>query len=150
MVFILLVAIFLLWERDLFLKVDYSLLATFIAFFLFVDNFSRLPGVTGYLYNALAGQEKTFLIGLLSSQVISNVPAAILLANFSGNYRELLWGVNVGGLGTLIASLASLISYKLYRKEFPGCNYLLKFHLVNFGGLVCFTAFMHFYICFWK
>jgi len=86
------------------------------------------------------------LAGVLSSQLISNVPAAILLANFSGAYKELLWGVNVGGLGTLIASLASLISYKLYTKEYPGRDYLISFHKVNLLGLALFIGMVCIYL----
>ncbi len=127
--------VILFFDRDIFLKVDYFLLGTFVAFFLFVGSISRLPGITETLSLLLSAKGSTFLCGALSSQVISNVPSAVLLANFSGNYPELLWGVNVGGMGTLIASLASLISYKIYCKEYPATGYMIKFHAVNFAGL---------------
>jgi len=123
-------------DRDIFGKIDYFLLGTFVAFFLFVGSISQLPGLTTTIAGLLSGEGHTFLWGVLTSQIISNVPAALLLANFSGNYRELLWGVNVGGLGTLIASLASLISYKIYAREYPANKYMLKFHVVNFAGLL--------------
>jgi len=130
------ILLILLLDRDLLLKIDYLLLATFIAFFLFVGNIAHLPGLTRTITALLAGEGHTFLGGVLASQVISNVPAAVLLANFSSDYPELLLGVNVGGLGTLIASLASLISYKLYSREYPAAGYLWRFHAVNFAGLI--------------
>ena len=103
----------LLWKEEILLKkVDYGLLLTFVAFFIFIGNMGRVEIVREFLSQILAGRE--MIIGFLSSQVISNVPAAILLAGFTGDYVKLLWGVNIGGLGTLIASLASLISYKFF------------------------------------
>ncbi len=132
-------------DKGLFLKIDYLLLATFIAFFLFVGNVSHLPGITKSMSTLLMGEGRTFLGGVLASQVISNVPAAVLLANFSTDYPELLLGVNTGGMGTLIASLASLISYKIYCKEYPAKGYLLKFHIVNFAGLFFLSAVI--YLC---
>lgn len=138
--------IILLFDRDIFLRIDYFLLGTFIAFFLFVSSLSHLAGVTETMSRVLSGEGHTFLWGSLVSQIISNVPAAILLANFSGNYRELLLGVNVGGMGTLVASLASLISYKLYCREYPGAAYLVKFHVVNFSGLIILTSLFYFYL----
>jgi Na+/H+ antiporter NhaD/arsenite permease-like protein len=138
--------IILFLDRDIFLRIDYFLLGTFIAFFLFVSSLSHLAGVTETMSRLLLGEGHTFLWGSLVSQIISNVPAAILLANFSGNYRELLLGVNVGGMGTLVASLASLISYKLYCKEYPGTAYLVKFHAVNFSGLIILTSLFYLYL----
>jgi len=103
----------LLWKEEILLKkVDYGLLLTFVAFFIFIGNMGRVEIVREFLSQILAGRE--MIIGFFSSQVISNVPAAILLAGFTGDYVKLLWGVNIGGLGTLIASLASLISYKFF------------------------------------
>lgn len=112
-----------LWvsRKDVFLplKVDYSLLLTFVAFFVFIGNMGRIPLVTEVLERILKGQE--MILGFVCSQVISNVPAAILLSGFTTNYPALLRGVNIGGLGTLIASLASLISYKFFAQE-SGAN----------------------------
>lgn len=102
-------------ERWLPLSVDYSLLLTFVAFFVFIGNMGRIGIVRDVLSEILTGQE--LMIAFFCSQVISNVPAAILLSGFSKNYPMLLQGVNIGGLGTLIASLASLISYKFYAQE---------------------------------
>lgn len=96
-------------------KVDYGLLFTFVAFFIFIGNMGRIGWVKELLEKALGGNE--LLLGFAGSQVISNVPAAILLSEFTKNYAALLQGVNIGGLGTLIASLASLISYKFYAEE---------------------------------
>ncbi|NLT95154.1 MAG: anion transporter [Clostridia bacterium] len=135
-----LLVIFIL-DRDLFLKIDYYLLGTFGAFFVFVGNLTQIFNDINNVINMLmAGNGHTFFLGVVFSQLISNVPAAILLANFSGQYQELLWGVNIGGMGTLVASLASLISYKLYTKDYSAKDYLIKFHIVNFAGLIFFSS----------
>ena len=118
-------------NRPLLLKADFGLLATFVFFFLFIGNMGRLPAVSGLLSRILSGHE--LLIGVLSSQIISNVPSALLLSGFTAELRPLLVGVNLGGLGTLIASLASLISYKQYAQT-ENCRkgaYLLAFTAVN-------------------
>ena len=103
-------------DRKVLTQVDYCLLLTFIAFFIFTGNMGNISVVRDTLQQLVAGKE--LAIGVLSSQAISNVPAALLLSGFTSNYRELLIGVNLGGLGTLIASMASLISYKLFAKEY--------------------------------
>lgn len=100
----------------LLLKVDYSLLLTFAGFFIFTSNISSIAEVQNFLKNALNSSFNTFFASLGLSQIISNVPAALLLSNFTENSKILLAGVNVGGLGTIVASLASVISYKLYQK----------------------------------
>lgn len=102
----------LLFERTLFFRVDYGLLLTFVCFFIFIGNMGRMPAVSRLLEQLLDGNELLAAAGF--SQFISNVPAAILLSGFTDNGSALLLGVNIGGLGTLIASLASLISYKYY------------------------------------
>lgn len=99
-------------DRRLLAKADYGLLLTFIFFFVFIGNMKNIPAISTFLSELVAGREMT--IGILLSQVISNVPAAMLLSGFTMKFDELLLGVNLGGLGTLIASMASLISYKLY------------------------------------
>ena len=104
-------------NRRLYLEVDYFLLFTFLFFFIFVGNLKRIPLVSEALISAVKGRE--LLTGVLASQVISNVPAAILLSGFTDRIQPLLTGVNLGGLGTLIASLASLISYKIVTREYP-------------------------------
>ena len=103
-------------DRPVLKQVDYNLLFTFIAFFIFTGNMGNIAAIREALQQLVAGRE--LFIGILSSQAISNVPAALLLSGFTSDYRELLIGVNVGGLGTLIASMASLISYKLFAKEY--------------------------------
>lgn len=103
-------------DRKVLTQVDYCLLLTFIAFFIFTGNMGNISVVRDTLQQLVAGKE--LAIGVISSQAISNVPAALLLSGFTSDYRELLIGVNLGGLGTLIASMASLISYKLFAKEY--------------------------------
>ena len=104
-------------NRKLYLSVDYFLLLTFLCFFIFIGNMKRIPEVNELLIAMVQGRE--LLTGILASQVISNVPAAILLSGFSRDFSGLLTGVNLGGLGTLIASLASLISFKFFAREYP-------------------------------
>ena len=103
-------------DRPVLKQVDYCLLFTFIAFFIFTGNMGNITVVKETLQQLVAGRE--LVIGVVASQAISNVPAALLLSGFTSDYRELLIGVNIGGLGTLIASMASLISYKLFAKEY--------------------------------
>ena len=102
-------------NRSLFGKVDYFLLLTFLCFFIFIGNMKRIPEISSALASLVQGKE--LWAGILTSQVISNVPAAILLSGFAGNFSLLLTAVNLGGLGTLVASMASLISFKFYTVE---------------------------------
>lgn len=128
---LILLAVLLPFNRRLLYKADYGLLFTFLFFFLFIGNMGRIPVIVDFLRSVLTGHE--LFLSIAASQVISNVPAAILLSGFTGNYLSLLAGVNIGGLGTLIASLASLISYKQYAKT-AGCHkgrYLLRFTGLN-------------------
>ena len=130
----------LLCARGLFRQVDYALLATFVCFFVFAGNVGRIEAVRAALESLMrAGAYGT---SLLASQVISNVPAAVLLAGFTDNWRALLAGVNIGGLGTPIASLASLISLKLYlRAEHASLpRYLAVFTAANAAGLAVLSA----------
>ena len=131
------VTLALLWRsRALFAGVDYSLIFTFIFFFIFVGNLKHLTAVEHWIAGMMAGHDR--LVGVLVSQVISNVPAAMLLSGYSGNLRELIVGVNLGGLGTLIASMASLISYKQVANRYPQekQKYLLLFTILNVAFLV--------------
>ena len=98
-------------------KVDYFLLLTFIAFFIFIGNMGRIPAFADFLAKAVEGREVP--VAILASQAISNVPAALLLSGFSDHYKALIIGVNLGGMGTLIASMASLISYKYVARLIP-------------------------------
>lgn len=127
-------------DRRLFLSVDYFLLLTFVCFFLFIGNAEQIPAVSELLRAFLRDRE--LLLGTLFSQVISNVPAAILLSGFTDKVRELLYGVNVGGLGTLIASLASVISYRLYGNSKGASKgaYLKTFTVYNVVFLVVLYA----------
>ncbi len=101
----------------LFKKVDYSLLLTFVGFFIFTKSLSKIPAFNDFVNSLLSSPLKTYLTGIAASQIISNVPAALLLSGFTDNGSMLLLAVNVGGLGTLIASMASVISFKLYSAE---------------------------------
>ena len=126
------VAVFLLIaDRELLAEIDYSLLGTFLAFFVFVGNIGCIEGFRNLLSALLTNHVE--LVSVLASQVISNVPAALLLSGFTTQWRALIVGCNLGGLGTLIASMASLISYKLLAREYPGQRkrYLLWFTLCN-------------------
>ncbi len=128
-------------DREALKNIDYGLLLTFVFFFIFSGNMARIPAVRDFFSWLL--NINTLLFSALSCQFISNVPSAILLSQFTDNYRELLLGVNIGGVGTLIASLASLITFREYNKEQPGktLSYILKFTLFNFlffGVLVAF------------
>ncbi len=127
---VLIVLCVLIMDRRLLREVDYSLLVTFIGFFIFVGNLSAIPAVNAFLSSLLS--KSVYLVSLLTSQIISNVPAAVLLSGFTQDYKNLLLGVNVGGMGTLIASLASVISYKLYTKAHPRAS---RRYLKIFTGL---------------
>ncbi len=118
-------------HRQILKKADYGLLLTFVSFFIFIGNMGRIPAVSTWLSEILDGRE--LLVSFLCSQVISNVPAAVLLSGFTAQWDRLLLGVNIGGLGTLIASMASLISYKLYVREEPERKgvYFRKFTVMN-------------------
>ncbi len=123
-------------------KVDYPLLGTFAAFFVFSGNMARIEAVRELFAYLL--DKSTLLFSTLSCQVISNVPSAILLSQFTDNYKELLLGVNIGGVGTLISSLASLITFREYTKHNSGKwkQYLLTFSLYNFSFLIILTFVM--------
>jgi len=129
--FVIVLAALLIFDRKILKKVDYSLLLTFVFFFIFVGNIGSIPAVKDAFDRLIAGRE--FAAGVAASQIISNVPAAVLLSAFSSNYKALILGTNIGGLGTLVASLASLISYKLYCKSDDArpARYLAVFSLYN-------------------
>ena len=138
MLIVILLAV-LFKDRTLFQRVDYFLLLTFVCFFIFIGNMERLPAVSSLLTKLIAGRE--FAVGVLLSQCISNVPAAILLSGFTDAVRPLLYGVNIGGLGTLIASLASVISYRAYAEvpEAKSGTYMVVFTAYNlvFLAVLC-------------
>ena len=135
-VFVIVFFTVLVMDRKVLLKVDYSLLFTFVGFFVFIGNMGRIPAFCNFLQKMIDGRE--MVTAVIASQAISNVPAALLLSGFTENYKELIIGTNLGGLGTLIASMASLISYKYVAKEESGRKgeYIALFTLGN----VCFLA----------
>ncbi len=126
--------------------VDYPLLLTFVCFFLLAGNVSRIGFVNDFF--AMLLDKSTLITAIGSCQVISNVPSAILLSEFTTNYKELLLGVNIGGVGTLISSLASLITFREYTSHVKGktLSYLGLFTALNFGFLIILTAFALFLI----
>ena len=129
--FAIILAAVLIENRKLLLKIDYSLLATFICFFVFIGNMGRFPAFRDFIMSILEGRAR--LVSVAISQVISNVPAALLLSGFTNEWSELIIGTNLGGLGTLIASMASLISYKQLAAQYPNQKgkYMLVFTLWN-------------------
>ncbi len=136
----IIVAVLIVMDHKALAKVDYGLLLTFCAFFIFSGNMSRIDIVSRVFSSLL--EVNTLVFSALSCQFISNVPSAILLSNFTENYRELLLGVNIGGVGTLISSLASLITFREYSTLYPKNigRYLFKFSLFNFGFLFVLLA----------
>ena len=128
-----LVVVMLIMDRKAFKGVDYTLLITFVFFFVFVGNMGRIEAV----YSVISGivEKSPALTAIVSSQVISNVPAALLLSAFTQNSEALVIGTNLGGLGTLIASMASLITYKFHaalpKAKDKSVSYIGAFTVVN-------------------
>lgn len=129
-------------DRKALKMVDYPLLFTFVFFFIFSGNMARIDIIRDFFSSLL--EKNTLLVSVLSCQFISNVPSAILLSQFTTNYSDLLVGVNIGGVGTLIASLASLITFREYVKHNPGktMQYVGLFSAFNFGFLIILTTIM--------
>ena len=117
--------------KRVFLGVDYYLLLTFIALFILIGNLENIPFLSLLLKKWIVGNEVIFSI--ISSQIISNVPAAVLITTFSTNYKAIIVGINIGGLGTLIASMANLISYKILVREYNEfkVKFLIIFTVLN-------------------
>ncbi|NMD71661.1 anion transporter [Bacillus sp. DNRA2] len=140
----LLVAVFV--NRSLLIKIDYILLITFVCFFIFIGNVANLDAVHSFASGYLTNRTSVYFSSIFLSQFISNVPASILLSNFTGDWQALMVGVNIGGLGTLVASLASVISYKQYILAHPNQSkaYLVKFSLYNFSFLFLLILFQFF------
>ena len=134
--------VLLLADREALKKVDYGLLFTFVFFFIFAGNMGRI-GAVRRVFSALL-EKNTLIVSALSCQVISNVPSAILLSQFTRNYADLLVGVNIGGVGTLIASMASLITFREYTAHNPHRAgwYIGLFSAFNFGFLIVLMVFM--------
>lgn len=133
--------VLLIVDRKALKQVDYGLLLTFVFFFIFSGNMARIEVVRAFFSKLL--QWNTLLISILSCQVISNVPSAILLSQFTNNYVDLLLGVNIGGVGTIISSLASLITLKEYLSHNPekSMYYMGRFSIFNLLFLVALTGF---------
>lgn len=129
-------------DRKALKMVDYGLLFTFVFFFVFAGNMARIDAIR-HLFSSLL-EKSTLLMSVLSCQFISNVPSAILLSQFTGNYADLLVGVNIGGVGTLIASLASLITFREYVKNNPERTgyYVNMFSAFNFAFLIILVTVM--------
>lgn len=117
--------------KRVFIGVDYYLLLTFIALFVLIGNLENIPFFSELFSKMILGNE--VLVGVVASQVISNVPAAMLLSGFSANYEAIIIGINIGGFGTLIASMANLISFKILSREFRELKirYLVVFTVLN-------------------
>lgn len=130
-ILIIVIGTFLILDRKIIKRADYILLLTFIAFFIFVGNMKQVAFISQILNQYVKNNE--LIVSVIVSQFVSNVPAAVLLSGFTDNYRDLLIGTNIGGLGTLIASMASLISYKFYAntKDSNTKKYLKIFTLLN-------------------
>ena len=141
LVLLIVLLVVLVLDKTVLKKVDYCLLLTFISFFIFTGNLGNIAAIRDTLQALVNGRE--LLIGIVASQAISNVPAALLLSGFTSDYRALLAGVNVGGLGTLIASMASLISYKILANKYneKKGKYFQLFTIVNIIFLVILFAF---------
>lgn len=135
-------AVLFIADRKALRMVDYGLLFTFVFFFIFAGNMARVELVRN-LFSMLLNKS-TLLFSVISCQCISNVPSAILLSQFTENYADLLVGVNIGGVGTLISSLASLITYREYVRHNPGKSgyYIGRFSIFNFSFLIILTGFM--------
>ena len=133
-------AVLLVMDREALKMVDYGLLFTFVFFFVFSGNMARIEVVRNIFSMLL--EKSTLLISILSCQFISNVPSAILLSQFTEDYHSLLLGVNIGGTGTLIASLASLITFSEFRILYPneGKKYFVMFTVINVIFLVVMTV----------
>lgn len=140
LIIIVLLALFVM-AREIFKLVDYGLLFTFVCFFIFAGNIGEIGPIRNFLAEQMA--HSGVITSVISSQVISNVPSAVLLSNFTDNFYALLIGTNIGGLGTLIASLASLISYKIYLtiNDAKPLRYLCVFTLMNFTVLFLLIVF---------
>ena len=129
-----------MFDRRVFAQVDYALLATFVCFFVFSGNMASMPAMQDFLGALMVGHP--MLTSLVTSQVISNVPAAVLLSGFTQNWHSLLIGVDLGGLGTPIASLASLIAFKLYlhTRDADAGRFMREFAFANIVTLAAMVA----------
>jgi len=148
LVLLLTIAVTLSINKELLRKVDYFLLATFVCFFVFIGNISSISFIADFMRTSLGSAKFTYFGSIVLSQFISNVPCAVLLSQFTSHWEELLLGVNIGGIGTIIASLASVISYKLFIRENPESSgkYIVSFSVYNLLSLVIFTLINYYFI----
>lgn len=142
---VIVLAVVAVLDKRVLKGVDYSLLLTFVCFFVFVGNLSNMGAVKFFLSKLI--QSRELISAILLSQVISNVPAAVLLSNFTSAGKKLVLGTNIGGLGTIVASLASLISYRFYiiTKEASPVKYLAVFSAFNMGILLVLYCAVHWF-----
>lgn len=145
LVTVLVAAVVLVMDRHILARVDYCLLGTFLCFFIAVDNLSHFQALSIWLQDGLATASGSFFGSVLLSQFISNVPCAILIANYSEQWPAVLLGVNVGGMGTLVASMASVIAYRYYVREYNRNGYLGQFIGYNLLSLAVFLPIA----CYW-
>ncbi len=140
--FIVTIFTVLIINKSLLVSIDYLLLVTFVCFFIFIGNVSNIGLIYSYMGEHLKSSASVYVSSMIFSQFISNVPAAILLSKFTDNWRPLLLGINIGGMGTIIASLASVISYKLFIKDNPQKSkaYMIRFSIYNFISLILLSA----------
>ena len=126
----------LIFDRTIFIKVDYVLLFTFLCFFIFSSSIAANENIAGFLKTAVAGNEYWWSLGL--SQIISNVPSTIVLYPFAENYAGLIYGADTAGLLSIIGSLASVINYRIYVREYPGNGgkFLKVFTLISWAFFV--------------
>lgn len=134
------IVISLYMNRDLFKTLDWGLLITFVFFFIFCGAIRQIPALTALMVSML--NKQPFLTAIITSQIISNVPAAILLSAFTNSWQSILAGVSIGGMGTLVASLASVISWKFYARQHPQESklFLVSFTIWNVSFLLLLTA----------
>ena len=133
----------------LFVQVDYVLIFTFLCFFVFSSSIAANPKISDVLNKAVAGNEYWWAIGL--SQIISNVPASIVLYPFTKNFAGLIYGADTAGLVSLIGSLASVINYRIYVREYPdkGFKFIKVFTLVSWAFFII-VVIPGFFLSRWK
>jgi Na+/H+ antiporter NhaD/arsenite permease-like protein len=148
--FFITVIIIIFFCKHLLKRVDYTLLLTFLSFFIFTGNLSQMAWIKDAISGLLDSQYSVYFMGLSTSQIISNVPAAVLLSTFTDSkyYAALLQGVNVGSMGTIIGSLASLITFKYIIKDYPKKmkKYLIQYSLISIVFILIMTLMILFVI----
>lgn len=148
--FVITLIITFIVEKKLFKEVEYFLLITFTCFFIAIGNISNIAIIDEFARKILTNISNVYFSSIFLSQIISNLPCAILLSKFTSSWKEILIGVNIGGMGTMIASLASLISYKFYSKEYDGKQYFFEFTIYNFVSLTVFTFICYEFLMIYK